>query len=157
MIDLPAADPAVPPFVLAVVVLAVLAAVWLAARAPGGAELVEAPAAPTGLPAESGGGLFVREGCGGCHPTVGASGVQGPSLAGAARRAAGRIASPAYTGFATDPIGYLREATVDHCVDLVPGFTYDCAEVGDVGLRLGEADLERLIDFVRNLPDPEVR
>jgi hypothetical protein len=154
--DLPDRDPGLPRFAWLAIALAVAAVCWVAVRpttelGPDAAAAGDTVSAASS-PAESGATLYVREGCGQCHTTVGPATALGPSLAGAARLAAARIHAPDYTGLARTPADYLREATVDHCVDLLPGYVYDCADVPDVALRLGDADVARLVEFLAALP-----
>ena len=152
--DLPVLDPGLPRFaVLAAVVIAV-ASFWLVARPTDVAPLetvvieddLEVVAAPGD---ETGGMLFVREGCGACHATDGPSTALGPTLLDAAQNAVDRIRSSDYTGRAEDERAYLREATLDHCVDVLPG--YQCVEVSEVALRLSSSQVERLVDFMMAL------
>jgi mono/diheme cytochrome c family protein len=156
--DLPVADPGLPRFVLVVALLAAVGALWLAMRP---SEVVplesvrdevlpEVVEEPEGT---SGGMIFVREGCGECHVTTGPSTALGPSLAGVGARAEERVRSPEYTGHSDNARDYVREATLDHCADVVPG--YECVELSDVGLRLSPAEVDSLVDFMLGLPAPE--
>jgi mono/diheme cytochrome c family protein len=151
--ELPEADPGLPRFLGVVVLVALLAAAYVVAR-PGGnlpaPDLAGASAAATSSAPLSGADLFLREGCGECHVTVGPSTALGPSLAGALEHARARLEQPSYTGSATSPEAYLREATLDHCKDLLPG--YQCPEVLTVGLRLSTQELDRLVAYVAGLP-----
>jgi hypothetical protein len=153
--DLAASDPGLPRFAWLACGLVLAAGVWLFVSPPqlsstgpaaAGGEVVD--------PAETltGGSLFVREGCGACHATAGPSTALGPSLAGAYELASSRLASSDYTGFADTPEDYIREATLDHCVDRVPGYEYDCQALGDVGLRLSDEHVDRLVEFLVALP-----
>jgi hypothetical protein len=151
--DLPDRDPGLPRFILLLACGAVLGAGWVMLRPSGGSTGTVAATTGSGQAADlTGGSLFVREGCGACHATIGPSMASGPSLAGARQHAADRIASPDYTGFSDSPDDYLREATLDHCVDLVPGYVHDCAKLSDVGLRLSDAQVDLLVAFIAALP-----
>ncbi|MGY1457916.1 MULTISPECIES: c-type cytochrome [unclassified Luteimonas] len=59
--------------------------------------------------------------CTACHSLQPGVQLAGPSMAGMAERAAQTIASPDYTGSATDVEGYIREAIVSPSAHLVPG------------------------------------
>ncbi|QDW66436.1 cytochrome c [Luteimonas granuli] len=59
--------------------------------------------------------------CTACHSLQPGVQLAGPSLAGMAERAARTIASPDYTGSATDVEGYIRESIVSPSAHLVPG------------------------------------
>jgi hypothetical protein len=104
---------------------------------------VEAPSTRTGA------SLFVVEGCGTCHVTVGPSTALQPTLAGAEARAGARLEAADYTGQADSPRDYIRESIVDHCIDTIPG--YSCEGAPDVSVRLGTAEIEALVDFVMGL------
>lgn len=146
-------DPGTPRFVRATLVIALLAAVWVLIRPTAARVPTDGGAAAVGDGTLSSGGmLFLREGCGACHVTVGPSSALGPSLAGVLANAAARLGDPSYAGYAGTPRDYVREATLEHCVDPLPGYAYECTEVADVGLRLSEADVERLVDFLSELP-----
>jgi hypothetical protein len=159
--DLPARDPGLPRFVLVALGAAALLAVWALLRPPGPAGGLTADGGGTGVatvtPApgqRSGALLFLQEGCGRCHVTAGPSTARGPSLVGLAAVAAARVADPGYRGWAQDARGYLREAIVDHCLDLVPG--YDCPAAPYVSLRLSAEEIDRLVEFVGQLQAPAV-
>jgi hypothetical protein len=147
-------EPGVPRFLRLALAATLVAAIWVLVRpAAGPSPASGGPGTAGDGTTASGGTLFLREGCGACHVTVGPSSALGPSLAGVLANAGRRIADPSYAGFARTPIDYVREATLDHCVDLLPGYDYECTEVGDVGLRLNEADVARLVDFLARLPE----
>ncbi len=59
--------------------------------------------------------------CTACHSLQPGVQLAGPSMAGMAERAAQTLASPDYTGSATDVEGYLRESIVTPSAHLVPG------------------------------------
>jgi hypothetical protein len=153
--DLPQIEPRLPRFaaLLAMLALGGAIAAWVAwpirqSVADGSAAF---DAGPGSIDA-TGGMLFVREGCGACHATVGPSSAMGPTLAGAAESAAQRIASPEYAGFAESPDAYLREATLDHCVDVPAEYDYACDQLSEVGLRLSSDEIDRLVQFMVDLP-----
>jgi nitric oxide reductase subunit C len=97
----------------------------------------------------SGASLFVVEGCGTCHVTVGPSTALQPSLAGTRAHAEDRIESPDYGGLATTPEEYIRESILDHCADVLPG--YSCESAPDVGVRLGSDEIDALVEFIMGL------
>lgn len=151
--DLPAADPGIPLFVVAAAACAVLGAMWLVVRpphsdvpGPSAADEVGQGSIPR---VRTGSDIFVAEGCGTCHITSGPSTALQPSLEGALGRAARRLQASDYSGSATTPEEYLREAILDHCADTLPG--YSCEGAPDVGLRLGPAEFEALVAFVADL------
>jgi mono/diheme cytochrome c family protein len=152
--DLPERDPGLPRFIMVMAVLVAAGALWLVVRPVSVEPLDEAPVVSAAVEPEeagdaSGGMLFVREGCGACHATAGPSTALGPTLSDAARNADDRIRSPEYAGHAEDAGAYLREATLDHCADILPG--YECVEVSEVGLRLSAAEIEKLVEFMSGL------
>ncbi|MGY0610778.1 MULTISPECIES: c-type cytochrome [unclassified Luteimonas] len=59
--------------------------------------------------------------CTACHSLQPGVQLAGPSMAGMAERAAQTIASPDYSGSATDVEGYIRESIVTPSAHLVPG------------------------------------
>ncbi|MEN1929680.1 c-type cytochrome [Luteimonas sp. MJ204] len=59
--------------------------------------------------------------CTACHSLQPGVQLAGPSMAGMSERAAQTIASPDYTGSATDVEGYIRESIVTPSAHLVPG------------------------------------
>lgn len=159
--DLPGRDAGLPRFVITALVGSAALAVWLLVRPsrPAGPMATGVPppratVTSATLPGQrSGATLFLQEGCGNCHATTGPSTALGPSLAGAADRAGARIRAEDYRGSADSPAAYLREAIVDHCLDLVPG--YDCVAAPDITLRLSAEEIDRLVGFVSRLEAPE--
>ena len=148
----PPVEPGLPRFVVAAALCTVLAAVW----AMGGRSENARPSAGTAQPAAanresplSGAELYISAGCAECHPTVGPSTALGPSLAGAEESARLRLADEGYTGSADDALGYLAEATVDHCTDLLPG--YGCQGVPDFGLHLTAEQVDDLVRYMIDL------
>jgi mono/diheme cytochrome c family protein len=151
LIDLPARDPGLPRVASLAVVIALGAALWLLLRPV--AVALPAAEAPGAVPTEvgqTGAEVFISAGCSACHPTTGPSAPSGPSLAGVLERAQARIAAPDYAGRVDSARAYLREATLDHCLDLVPGYT--CPAVPEVGLRLTAGQVDALVDFMAGLP-----
>ena len=151
--DLPDRDPGLPRFVLVIAAIAAAAAIIAAVRT--GAALAPPTLVPqeaTAIVGPSGADLFVREGCGECHVTQGVPTALGPSLAGVLASARERLADPRYTGSAATPEAYLREATVDHCRDLLAG--YSCPDVSAVELRLGAGEIDRLVRYLAQLEAP---
>jgi nitric oxide reductase subunit C len=63
-------------------------------------------------------------GCFACHSTAPGVNLVGPSLAGLASTAAGRVSAGDYHGKATDPAAYIRESILTPSVYLVPGATF---------------------------------
>lgn len=153
-LDVPARDPGLPRFLVVVAACALAGAALVAVRpepldAPAaGADVAGDPTPDAGL---TGAGLFLREGCGECHATSGPSSALGPSLAGVWSRAQSRVIMPGYAGDADTAEGYLREATLAHCVDLLPGYT--CPDVSEVGLRLSLDEVDRIVRFMAGLSD----
>lgn len=98
---------------------------------PGGAMGATATAPASDDPISLGQAVFhgPTPGCFACHST--APGVQmvGPSVAGVAARAEAIVASPGYTGSATDAEGYIRESILDPNTYLVPGPTFSAGGV----------------------------
>ncbi len=147
-------DAPVPRFVWLLVTLFIAGSFW-AARGDSVAQPVATPAPPrTSLPAQwptAGADLFLAAGCASCHATVGRSTKLGPSLAGALKSAEARLADPGYAGQAATPEEYLVEATVDHCRDLIPG--YSCAGVPDYGVMLTGDQVSGLVQFLVGLAE----
>jgi len=149
-LDLPERDPRVPRFVW----LVCLASLALAAVALGRGAAAVSPVAPVGQALAASGAnqdaeLFITAGCANCHPVTGAGSARGPGVGGVAESAAKRIAEPDYRGEATTVSDYLTEATVDHCLDPLPG--WDCHEVPDVALQLTAGEVDRLVQFMLSL------
>jgi len=152
LVDVPEPDPGLPRFLALVTVVTVLAAGAVVLRPAAPPTVARAPLdgpGPAVVPDVSGAGLFLREGCGECHVTAGPSSALGPSLAGVYQRAGRRVAEPTYTGTADSPLGYLWEATLYHCRDLLPG--YVCPDLPAVGLRLSLEELEVLVGYLAAL------
>jgi mono/diheme cytochrome c family protein len=125
--------------------LGLVALLWAARATTDGDD----PAPPTTAPpadAMRGATLFRDHGCATCHRPTGTPSALGPGLVGLPRSAAQRVRDPDYRGGATTAEGYVREAIVDHCVDLVPG--YGCPEVSGLGIRLTAADAADLTAFL---------
>src|SRR5690606_32112895 len=97
-----------------------------AAEQPGVTRVPVRPVTPEDDPIAAGENLFrnVAPPCQACHSTQPGVNMAGPSLAGLASRAAEIIASPDYTGDATDVEGYIRESIVAPSAYLLPGAMY---------------------------------
>ncbi|HSJ14467.1 MAG TPA: c-type cytochrome [Longimicrobiales bacterium] len=93
---------------------------------PGTAGGTEAPAAASSDPVAQGEALFrgTPGACFTCHSTAPDVHMAGPSLAGLAARATQLVASPEYTGAATEAESYIRESILDPSAHLVPGTLY---------------------------------
>ncbi len=149
--ELPERDPGLPRFVWLVYGgLLVLGLVLLLRPDDGLAVLAPEPEAERSVEGEDlagrGARIFVAEGCSGCHATVGADGSLGPSLYGLAQRATTRLAAPDYQGRAVDAAGYVVEASLDHCLDPLPG--WDCPDLSGLALRLSIEDGEALAAYL---------
>lgn len=150
--ELPERDPGIPRFVWLTLVLALGLGGWALLRPERAREalLSPAPSQDASLPdaeaAALGARLFVAQGCGGCHPTIGPDSSLGPSLEALSSRAAARLSAPDYAGSALDAAAYVAEASVDHCRDRLPG--YVCPELTELSLRLSLADGEALAAFL---------
>lgn len=159
--ELPERDPGIPRFVWLALILALGLGAWALLRPEraGEALLSPAPSQDASLPdseaAALGARLFVAQGCGGCHPTVGPDSSLGPSLETIASRASARLVAPDYAGTARDVASYVAEASLDHCRDRLPG--YDCPELTELSLRLSLADGEALAAFLLRDADEEDR
>jgi nitric oxide reductase subunit C len=68
-------------------------------------------------------------GCFACHSTAPGMQLVGPSMAGIGARAAEVVASPQYTGEATDAASYIRESITNPNAYLVPGVTFSAGGV----------------------------
>src|SRR5690606_23352022 len=67
--------------------------------------------------------------CTACHSLQPGVQMAGPSMAGMASRAALTVASPEYSGTATDVEGYIRESLVEPSAHLVPGAMFSAQGV----------------------------
>jgi nitric oxide reductase subunit C len=90
--------------------------------------------------------------CNACHSTIPGANMAGPSLAGVAARAADVIASPDYSGEATDPEAYIRESITHPSVYLVPGAMYSAGGTSFMpatyGESLSEAQIAQLAAYL---------
>jgi nitric oxide reductase subunit C len=82
--------------------------------------------------------------CAACHSAQPGVTLAGPSLAGLTSRAAATIASPGYTGEATDAEGYIRESIQHPSAHLVAGANFATSPEG--GLSLMPADYATRLD-----------
>jgi len=90
--------------------------------------------------------------CNACHSTIPGANMAGPSLAGVAARAADVIASPEYSGAATDPEAYIRESITHPSAYLVPGAMYSAGGTSFMpatyGESLSEAQIAQLAAYL---------
>lgn len=90
--------------------------------------------------------------CNACHSTIPGANMAGPSLAGVAARAADVIASPDYSGEATDPEAYIRESITHPSAYLVPGAMYSAGGTSFMpatyGESLSEAQIAQLAAYL---------
>lgn len=86
--------------------------------------------------------------CAVCHSTTPGVNMVGPSLAGVAERAERTIASPEYTGSATDAEGYIRESIMHPSAYLVPGAMYSAAGTSFMPATYGESLTPEQIDHL---------
>ena len=79
----------------------------------------------------------------------------GPSLAGIATVAAGRIRAPDYHGQATDAAGYIRESIVDPNAYVLPGPTYSAGGrslmPGDFAQTLKPEQVDQIVAYLLTL------
>jgi nitric oxide reductase subunit C len=122
-------------------------------------ELAEAvrPVQPGNDPRALGEHLFrtVVPACTACHSLQQGVQLAGPSMAGVSERAAKTIASPDYTGKATDAEGYIREAIVAPSAHLVPGAMFSASGVSFMpdtyAESLTEEQVDQLVAFLATL------
>ncbi|TKS53817.1 cytochrome c [Luteimonas yindakuii] len=84
--------------------------------------------------------------CTACHSLQPGVQLAGPSMAGMAERAALTLASPDYTGNATDVEGYIREAIVAPSAHLVPGAMFSADGVSFMPNTYPESLTDEQID-----------
>lgn len=93
--------------------------------------------------------------CSACHSTSPGVNMVGPSLAGIAERAEKRIASPEYTGEATDVRGYIRESIAHPSAYVVPGAMYSSGGTSFMPATYGEKltsdQLDQLTAYLTSL------
>ena len=93
--------------------------------------------------------------CTACHSLQPGVQLAGPSMAGLAGRAAQTLASPSYTGQATDVEGYIRESITTPSAHLVPGEMFSAAGVSFMpdtyAEALGEEQVEQLVAYLATL------
>lgn len=156
--EFPSRDPGFPRFMPVAALLAFALAIWVLVLPEAGLDqAVVRRSAPSEDSTEAleaiGAGLFIEQGCGGCHPTAGGDSALGPSLSEAEARAAIRIIQPDYQGLASDARTYLAESILDHCIDGLPG--YECPELPELSLRLSLDDVDALVAFLtRSIAEP---
>jgi len=113
-----------------------------------------AQAGPATNPVALGERLFrtATPACNACHSTIPGANMAGPSLAGVAARAADVIASPGYSGAATDPEAYIRESITHPSAYLVPGAMYSAGGTSFMpatyGESLSEAQIAQLAAYL---------
>ena len=84
--------------------------------------------------------------CTACHSLQPGVQLAGPSMAGMVERAERTLASPTYTGSATDVEGYIRESIMQPSAHLVPGEMFSAAGVSFMPNTYAEALDEQQID-----------
>lgn len=84
--------------------------------------------------------------CTACHSLQPGVQLAGPSMAGMAERAALMLASPEYTGNATDVEGYIRESIVEPSAHLVPGAMFSADGVSFMPTTYRETLTDEQID-----------
>ena len=93
--------------------------------------------------------------CTACHSLQPGVQLAGPSMAGMAERAAQTLASPDYTGSATDVEGYLRESIVSPSAHLVPGAMFSAEGTSFMpntyADSLTEEEIDQLVAFLGTL------
>ena len=93
--------------------------------------------------------------CTACHSLQPGVTLAGPSMAGMATRAEQTLASPGYTGSATDVEGYIRESIVSPSAHVVPGDMFSAEGVSFMpdtyAEALGEEQVEQLVAYLATL------
>lgn len=93
--------------------------------------------------------------CTACHSLQPGVTLAGPSMAGMVERAAQTLASPGYTGSATDVEGYIRESIVTPSAHLVPGDMFSANGVSFMPNTYPEAltdeQIEQLVAYLGSL------
>jgi len=93
--------------------------------------------------------------CTACHSLQPGVQLAGPSMAGVAERAAQTLASPDYTGSATDVAGYIRESIMQPSAHLVPGDMFSAAGVSFMPNTypdaLSEEQIDQLVAYLETL------
>jgi nitric oxide reductase subunit C len=94
-------------------------------------------------------------GCFACHSTAPAVQMVGPSMAGVGERAEALVASPDYTGSATDAESYIRESLMDPNAFLVPGPTFSAGGISfmpqNVEDLLTPEEIDQLVAYLLTL------
>lgn len=86
--------------------------------------------------------------CTACHSLQPGVQLAGPSMAGMVDRAAQTLASPDYTGEASDVEGYLREAIIAPSAHLVPGDMFSAAGVSFMPDTYADSLTEEQVDHL---------
>ncbi len=121
--------------------------------APPGARPVEAGNNPIAL----GENVFrsAQPACSACHSIVAGVAMVGPSLAGAAARAAQTLAAPDYKGKAKDVPAYLREAVLEPSAHIAAGGNYGAGGVSFMPPTYGESlkpeQIDQLVAYLATL------
>ncbi|MGY0559856.1 MULTISPECIES: c-type cytochrome [unclassified Luteimonas] len=93
--------------------------------------------------------------CTACHSLQPGVQLAGPSMAGMAERAAQTLASPDYSGSATDVEGYIRESIVAPSAHLVPGAMFSAEGTSFMPNTypdtLTEEQIEQLVAFLGSM------
>lgn len=93
--------------------------------------------------------------CTACHSLQPGVDLAGPSMAGMAHRAAETLASPDYTGSASDVEGYIREAITEPSAHLVPGAMFSAAGTSFMpntyAEDLTDEEIDQLVAFLASL------
>jgi nitric oxide reductase subunit C len=124
-----------------------------------GPQLAEAvrPVQPGNDPRALGENLFRTASpvCTACHSLQPGVQLAGPSMSGMSERAAKTLASPEYSGEATDVEGYIREAIVAPSAHLVPGDMFSANGVSFMPNTYAEAltdeQVDQLVAFLASL------
>lgn len=97
-----------------------------ATEQPGVTEVPSRPVRPESNPIAIGENIYRNASppCAACHSLTPGVSMAGPSLAGVRSRAEEIVASPEYTGSATDATGYILESILDPSAHVVPGAMY---------------------------------
>jgi nitric oxide reductase subunit C len=94
-------------------------------------------------------------GCFACHSTAPDVQMVGPSMAGVGERAEALVASPEYTGSATDAESYIRESLMDPNAFLVPGPTFSAGGISfmpqNVEDLLTPEEIDQLVAYLLTL------
>jgi len=124
---------------------------------PGAAMGQPATGSASDAPVSLGQAVFHRQspGCFACHSTAPGMDMVGPSIAGIGERAEAVVASPEYTGSATDAETYIRESIMNPNAYLVPGPTFSAAGVSFMPQTADELltpeEIDQLVAYLMTL------